>query len=372
MFGLLLELIIFDINMWVIARGTQTTRSDVNQSNAILTKIFPNGIKKTYLQYSVLAINIIVFLLRTGLAVNAYVESSDSFQEAISSIGPWAYKNIISNLWWVLAIAVETIIAMSVVYCAVKVSDTGENRRLNVTELDQEYLEFSKPESIDARSDLILIAGDLSFLGVIPKKESIPAEQKENCKKYLGTGAELSKYCEETCPLDAQLENSKSKCMGKSKQFAQLLELREKEVVLKVNCLVENTIPNDSYALFGVFGDVLSPETNNCPPKIIQFSIYFIVPFHITAYFLFPIFRIYSVSNPGEQYCIPILSMKEFTVAEDGNFIFGQHYIRFSRQSSVVFSVAVSTVPQSLSEFYFNGRVFGANTRHRFVPLFPC
>ena len=236
MFGLLLELIIFDINMWVIAKGTQTTRSDVNQSNAILTKIFPNGIKKTYLQYSVLAINIIVFLLRTGLAVNAYVESSDSFQEAISSIGPWAYKNIISNLWWILAIAVETIIAMSVVYCAVKVSDTGENRRLNVTELDQEYLEFSKPESIDARSDLILIAGDLSFLGVIPKKESILAEQKENCKKYLGTGAELSKYCEETCPLDAQLENSKSKCMGKSKQFAQLLELREKEVVLKVIC----------------------------------------------------------------------------------------------------------------------------------------
>ena len=46
MFGLLLELIIFDINMWVIAKGTQTTRSDVNHSNAILTKIFPNGIRR--------------------------------------------------------------------------------------------------------------------------------------------------------------------------------------------------------------------------------------------------------------------------------------------------------------------------------------
>ena len=57
-----------------------------------------------------------------------------------------------------------------------------------------------------------------------------------------------------------------------------------------IHCLLENAILNDSYALFGVFGDVLSPETDNCPPKIIQFSVYFIVPFHIAGYFLFPIF----------------------------------------------------------------------------------
>ena len=30
-----------------------------------------------------------------------------------------------------------------------------------------------------------------------------------------------------------------------------------------IHCLLENAILNDSYALFGVFGDVLSPETDN-------------------------------------------------------------------------------------------------------------
>ena len=61
-----------------------------------------------------------------------------------------------------------------------------------------------------------------------------------------------------------------------------------------IHCLLENAILNDSYALFGVFGDVLSPETDNCPPKIIQFSVYFIVPFHMRDIF----FSQYSEFTP--------------------------------------------------------------------------
>lgn len=45
-----------------------------------------------------------------------------------------------------------------------------------------------------------------------------------------------------------------------------------------IHCLLENAILNDGYALFGVFGDVLSPETDNCPPKIIQFLTAFMMP----------------------------------------------------------------------------------------------
>lgn len=182
MFGLLLELIIFDINIWVIAKGTQTTRPAVKQSKPILAKIFSHGIKKTYLHYSVLVVNTIVFLLRMGLTINQYVESRGGIQAAISNIVPWIYENITSNRVWLFAILGETLIAMFMVYRAVGVFD---NRSLSVTELDQEYLKFSSPESIDARSDLLLIAGDLSFLGAFPKKDNLSPDWRKNARHTL-------------------------------------------------------------------------------------------------------------------------------------------------------------------------------------------
>jgi hypothetical protein len=66
----------------------------------------------------------------------------------------------------------------------------------------------------------------------------------------------------------------------------------------------------------------------------------------------------------------PVLSVPEFTVAKDSDFMFFQHNIGLAGQPFVVLSVSDSGAPQCPAEHDFYRRIFAFDSAHVVAPLF--
>ncbi len=239
-----IELILFYINILLIAKGQKVNRLDENErKNRFLKFVIPDVRKDTKLHFSVLFIAIIVIVLEIVYAFWGYGKSCNSFGQAFINVSNQISQNFGTVIICAIVFVVCTVLFMIITYRSVGVisqTDGDGNRRLTVSEIDNEYIEFSKPESIDGHSNLLLIAGDLSFLGDIPDIESIKNRKtRETCKKMFSESCSDYECCTKKCP-----PNLKNKCIRKSKQFEQLVELRKNGITFHIICKEPN-LSND-------------------------------------------------------------------------------------------------------------------------------
>lgn len=171
-------------------------------------------------------------------------------------------NNMAMLLIWLLLFALITTFFTGFTYCALPVitnNDTKDgSRSLTAAEINHEYIEFSRKENIDARSELLLIAGDLSFLGNVPKISSIRYKwQQKNCTKCLDslkTRKSLSR-----CKCSS---SHKNECIIKSGQFIQLTELQKMNITIHIICQHPEQNGDELYksrlgCLMDIFGDSL-------------------------------------------------------------------------------------------------------------------
>lgn len=95
-------------------------------------------------------------------------------------------------------------------------------------EIDSQYIDFT--EELRTSSSLLLIAGDLSFLGKVPNIQTMAdSPKRKECKKKLLNKNEIKK-CGESGP---QCSN----CIMQSNQFIQLVRIfRESSISLGILC----------------------------------------------------------------------------------------------------------------------------------------
>lgn len=233
---IVIQLIIYDINLLIIARSMQTDELEGDRSNKFTSLFLTKNKKKTKIQYSILIINSVLVILEIISALVEYIESGVDFPQAVVDI----CNQIIQGkgwVFWFVLIGLLTTFFMIMAYRAVQLTTQNDeidgNRHLSVDEVDKEYIDFSKSDSIDGRSRLLIIAGDLSFLGDIPDIKIIKnAKKRKKCKEALSDNSLKHCCCKQRkCP-----SNIKAQCIEKSGQFEQLFDLRNREIVLDIIC----------------------------------------------------------------------------------------------------------------------------------------
>lgn len=244
---ILIELIIFNINIFVVAKGQKVNRLEKGQRKCKLAILLLSDVRKdTKLHFSVLIIDLLVLCLEIGSTFIEYKKSHNGFGQAIIDFSIQISQDFGSILFWCVVFAVCIAISMVITYRSVSVFpqiDGDGNRRLKASEIDTEYIEFSKPDSIDGHTELLLIAGDLSFLGDIPDIKNIKNEKKrKTCKESFSGSYSEYECCTKRCP-----SNIGNKCIRKSKQFAQLAELRKNGIVFHVICKEPNMSNDNQY-----------------------------------------------------------------------------------------------------------------------------
>lgn len=246
---ILSTLIIFNINMWVIAKGLRVKKLEGERTRIVEKFLFSKEKKETKIHYLVLVFNILIVLIQIMSSFIRYIKEKKTFLQAISTIINQINQNYMVIFFYIVIICILILISMSIIYRSVnfelKEKDENGNRHLNISEIDREYINFSKPERVDGHSTLLLIAGDLSFLGDIPDLKSISRDKsRKRCKEYLSDISQTHSCCKRGCPRAI-----KGKCIEKSEQFAQLLELKRKGVTLRVICKKPNDSNDVAYKL---------------------------------------------------------------------------------------------------------------------------
>ncbi len=239
-----IQLIIFDINIWVISKGMQVDKIDSERKCKLSDILYSKVIKKTKIHYSVIIINLLMIFLEIVSEFAEYEGTVGDFGQAMTNVANQVREEQIWIFVWPGLIGALTILFMAISYRAVGVKpikdDTDGNRRLSASEIDKEYIDFSSSNRIDGHSTLLLIAGDLSFLGDIPDIKDIKTRMQRKCRGYLVDNSTTHKCCKnKRCPL-----NKKTKCIEQSEQFEQLFELRRRGITLHIICKQPN-LSND-------------------------------------------------------------------------------------------------------------------------------
>ena len=229
------ELLTLDVGVWLTAKGCSVEQLG-ERTNKITTHLLKKYKKKTYMHFLIIGLNL-AFILVNGISICVnYFEDKDDFLQA--TIDAWVLikQDVYAIIAWGISFTVLTLVFMILTYRAVGVNpikdDTNGNRQLTAHEIDNEYLAFSAPDSIDSGSNLFLLAGDLSFLGDIPDLVDINHQnQKKKCKNFLSDNSSSHSCCGKKCP-----KNITRKCIEKSAQFSQLFELKRKGISLNIIC----------------------------------------------------------------------------------------------------------------------------------------
>ena len=224
---ILLQLITFNIGIYVAAKSIQVDKLDGEFSNKIASMIFSKYRKKTKMHWLVLVINLLaIFVALVSESANSINEETNFFQALLN-----VFTQLTNELPGIL-ILYSIIIVLSIIltYRAFPVkNDIDGNRHLSAKDIDKEYVNFSKPDCIDGHSTLLLIAGDLSFLGNIPDIKDFEKEKKQKkCNKILSENSLKHSCCKAIrCPFSG-------KCIEKSAQFEQLFDLKNSEITLNI------------------------------------------------------------------------------------------------------------------------------------------
>lgn len=196
------------------------------KTNKVVEVLFSKDKKKTKLHYLVLVFNFVTFLLFTLSEFFAYESTTNDLVVALKNSFDLINKEKYKLLVWLLIYILISFSFMIATYRNVQIikNDSDGNRHLSSQEIDEEYIEFSKPDMIDTHSILLLIAGDLSFLG------DVKLGNRKGCADVLSDCSKTHKCC--------NIRRCKNKkCIEKSNQFAQLFELYErKEIRLHIIC----------------------------------------------------------------------------------------------------------------------------------------
>lgn len=224
---LIVQLIGYDIGIYITAKGICVDRVDRERPNKLIKLLFSEYKKKTKIQISILIINS-VSILASFISKTIEVSAEDAtFFALVRKFIELLCNNVIG----LVILAVLTALFMFISYKSVRVEtiqfDTDGNRNLSASEIDREYVNFSKSDCIDGHSTLLLIAGDLSFLGDIPDIHEFKKRRKSKCSKKLSDNSFRKSCCTTSCPYDG-------KCMEQSEQFVQLFDLKKKEITLHI------------------------------------------------------------------------------------------------------------------------------------------
>lgn len=226
LFQLCFQLLTLDISILICAKGIVVEQKKGENTNKIVEALFSKDKKNTKLHYLVLIFNFVTLLLFVLSEFFAYESTTNDFVVALKNCFDLISIEKYTLLVWLMIYILISILFMIATYRNVQIikNDSDGNRHLNSQEIDREYIEFSKPDMIDTHSILLLIAGDLSFLG------DVKLGNIKGCADALSDCSKTHKCC-----------NSKrcknKKCIEKSSQFAQLFELYErKEIRLHIIC----------------------------------------------------------------------------------------------------------------------------------------
>lgn len=261
MIELFASLLSSDISVWIAAKSSSVERIG-EHTRKIAVWFLGKDKKQTKMHYIIPALNTVLVLIVIVVECVNYFDGKDNYLQSLVEGFGLLKQNTTSILLEGAIIAALTFVFMALTYRAVNISpvkdDADGNRRLNVAQLDESYIEFTKLHSVDTRSTLFLIAGDLSFLGVIPDVRNLAKpEVKESCKKMLSENSKPHKICTRKCPLGT------IGCMEKSKQFIQLLQLRNKPIYVNIICKKPTVLGDIDYKrrlgrLKEVYGDYLN------------------------------------------------------------------------------------------------------------------
>lgn len=233
--ALFMNLLTADISILLAAKGMQVDRSQEAFTNKLAVFIFSKYKKKTKMQYLPLVCNSLLTIVSIVMSFTESINGNIDFGQimvTISTIDASEYRTFFVGLLWIILL---TAIFMLLTYRALVVNpmhDTESgNRYLIPSEVNEAYINFSMPENIDARSTLLLLAGDLTFLNDIPDVERIKKEnRRKKCIDYL-TENNIPCRCQaKRCPIVPQ------KCMAQSEQFTQLMELHSCGIKLHILC----------------------------------------------------------------------------------------------------------------------------------------
>lgn len=233
----IISLLGINISIWVSAKGLQVSKKDSERHSKISILIFSKDIKNTNMHFTVLVSNIVIVLTEIISACMDYCKGQAVFLTALGGIGMMAAENWRKILVWSMIVGCFIFISMIFVYRAVLMepikSDINGNRRLSASGINKMYLDFTRKDCIDSHSKLLLIAGDLSFLGDIPDVNKIKKQVWKNyCTKTLRNNETSHSCCgRKKCPSAIKVQ-----CMEKSEQFAQLLDLRSAGITLHIIC----------------------------------------------------------------------------------------------------------------------------------------
>ena len=233
--GLFSILLSTDLCIYYCVKGKVVEKSGKIRNKKILKCILTEYGRKTKAHFSILICNIILCVINSiDSIITAVNEEDPNFFIAIKIYFNSIKDNKLLVIIGIIFIIILTLIFMCLAYRSTEVkedNDINGNRTLSVEQIDKEYISFSFPNNIDSASTLLLIAGDLSFLGSVPDISNLKNNKKNKCKKYLSDNSQNhqcckdnSKFCKDNC------------CMEKSKQFKQLFELIKKGVKIRIIC----------------------------------------------------------------------------------------------------------------------------------------
>lgn len=216
--------------MYITARGIRVDRLDKERPNRLAKFIFSEYKKKTKIHFSILFINIISILLSLTSETIDHLDEKTDFITAFYFFGSLISNNLIG----VVILSVLTAFFMLLAYRAVQIepirSNIDGNRNLTAEEIDKEYINFSRSDCIDGHSTLLLIAGDLSFLGDIPDITKLDKKVRERCYGILSENSLKNSCCHiKKCPVNG-------KCIERKAQFEQFFDLKNKEITLRIIC----------------------------------------------------------------------------------------------------------------------------------------
>ena len=233
--ALFMNLLTADISILLAAKGMQVDYNEDENSSRLSKILFSGYKKKTRMQFFPLVCNLLLTFVSGCMEIIGLVDDNADFVRFVERVTHMVSVGYHKILWGLLGVVILTIVFMLLTYRAVGLKPHQDaengNRHLNANEVNDVYISFSTPENIDARSTLLLLAGDLTFLGDVPDLDRISKkDQRQKCTDLLINNESACKCQTKKCPLKLD------KCNAKSSQFNQLIDLHNCGVKLRIIC----------------------------------------------------------------------------------------------------------------------------------------
>lgn len=225
-----------DISVYIGSKGKVVNRKEKQRNNSFLRRTLGQDKKKTKIHLSVLFCNIFFYII---YVITSFGDCDKHGQKItiFNFLGLFVEhitKKHNELLILVIITSLITCLFIFLIYKGLDVekpNDNKGNQILSVEEIDKKYIDFSLPNNIDSHSELLLIAGDLSFFGELPNITNASSRKKSRCVHHLSNNKQDHSFCNgKKCP--SQISN----CIESSSQFEQLFKLVEKGVTIRVIC----------------------------------------------------------------------------------------------------------------------------------------